>query len=180
MNVCYNFFITRILLERARGPEAHIWAVGPAVFAGCGPSEHSAFFFHITLIRYLIHKSGYWSNNLNIISCFVQIVWQLYKKAKTIEKPSKVDFTGAAVPLSGTLKFGGAGPVGPLRAMINKRPGYYVHSIDQQTNQPTDMTCYRHARKHKSSHGGLGRRRNAKNAWNSQMWQTDQRTYWPT
>ena len=74
------------------------------------------------------------------------------RKAKTIEKPSKVDFTGAAVPLSGTLKFVvGAGPVVPLRAMINKRPGYYVHLIDQQTNQPTDMTCYRHARKHKSS-----------------------------
>ena len=74
------------------------------------------------------------------------------------------------------LKFGGAGPVGPLRAMTNKRPGYSVHFIDQQTDQPTDTTCYRYARTHKSrqdtrqsSRGRLGRRSNAKTARNSQM-----------
>ena len=37
---------------------------------------------------------------------------------------SKINFTGPAVPVSGTLKFGGAGPVGPLREISKKRPVY--------------------------------------------------------
>ena len=46
------------------------------------------------------------------------------KKTKTMGKQCKIDFTGPAVPVSGTLKFGGAGPVGPFREMIKKRPGH--------------------------------------------------------
>ena len=36
MYAVYDFF-TALILERAHGPEAHILAVGPVVFAGCGP-----------------------------------------------------------------------------------------------------------------------------------------------
>ena len=52
------------------------------------------------------------------------VIWQSCKKLKTIGKKSKIDFTGPAVPVSGTLKFGGAGPVGPLKEITKERPGY--------------------------------------------------------
>ena len=46
----------------------------------------------------------------------------IYKKLKQFENRN-IDFTGAAVSLSGTLKFKGAGLVGPLREMTKKRCG---------------------------------------------------------
>ena len=55
------------------------------------------------------------------------IVEMQTKRAKTNGKQSKIDFTGPAVSLSGTLKFGGAGPVGPLRKMTKKRPDYGLY-----------------------------------------------------
>ena len=168
------------------GPRPTFWLLGPLFLLAVGSVG-------IQLFSSILLWSDTWfiNQDTETITWILSLAsFKLYgssiKKAKTIEKPSKVDFTGAAVPLSGTLKFGGAGPVGPLRAMINKRPGYFVYFIDQQTNQPTDTTCYRYARTHKlrqdtrqSSHRGLGRRSNAKTARNSQMWQTDQPTYRP-
>ena len=155
------------------------WLSGPLFLLAVGPVGIQLF---SSILLWLDTEIITWKFSLASFKLYGSSI----KKAKTIEKPSKVDFTGAAVPLSGTLKFGGAGPVGPLRAMINKRPGYFVHFIDQQTNQPTDTTCYRYARTHKlrqdtrqSSHRWLGRRSNAKTARNSQMWQTDQPTYRP-
>ena len=58
------------------------------------------------------------------------------KKLKQLGNRAK---TGPSVPVSGTLRFGGAGPVGPLREMTKKRPADEDRHTDIFTNTCSAM-----------------------------------------